>query len=299
VRSALILGCIDIGSNTTRLLVADVVGEELRELATERVFTCIRKGLTDGRRIPPQKLEETVAVATAQGRKARELGATEIVPVATAAIRGAANREELERGIRAGLGVPLRVLSDEEEARLAFLGATRTLPSRPGSTTAVVDVGGGSTEIAIGVPGGEVQWWTSLPVGSGLLADEHLRSDPPTHAELAAVGHEVAKSFEDLAPPRVSSAAAVGGTATSLRRLLGDELDHRAFEGGMALLREASIAELAQRLDLDRERVRLLPAGILVLQAASDCLGHPLRIACGGVREGVLLDLVQRREAAA
>ncbi len=287
----MILGCIDIGSNTTRLLVAEAGDGALRELAAERVFTCIRKELDDRGRIPPAKVAETVGVVSAQAQAARELGAEEIVVVATAAIRDAPNSDELQRGVEDAAGVPLRVISAEEEARLSFVGATRTLPEPAVGTIAVVDVGGGSTEIAVGSHGATVEWWRSLPIGSGVLADRHLRSDPPTRDEVEAVRHEVAASFDGLATPAVDSAVAVGGTATSLARVLGAALDHEALERGIGLLCETPVAELADRLALDPERVRLLPAGILVLEAVSDRLG-PLQIACGGLREGVILELV-------
>ena len=288
----MILGCIDIGSNTTRLLVADARDGALRELTADRVYTCIRKSLDERGCIPAEKVAETVAVVSAQARAARQLGAAEIVAVATAAIRDAPNREELERGVEEALGVPLRVISGEEEARLSFSGATRTLAEPGSGAMAVVDVGGGSTEIAVGAPGGEVEWWRSVPIGSGVLADRNLRSDPPAHAELDATRRQVADAFDGLAPPRVDGAVAVGGTAASLGRVLGTAVDRDALELGIDLLSAAPIAELAERLGLDRERVRLLPAGIIVLQALADRLG-PLQIARGGLREGVILELAE------
>ena len=289
----MILGCIDIGSNTTRLLVAEVGDGALRELTAERVFTCIRKSLDGGGRMSADKVAETVRVVASQARRARELGATAIAAVATAAIRDAPNRGELERGVEDVLGVPLRVLSGEEEARLTFVGATRTLSHPATGTVAVVDVGGGSTEIAVGTPGGHVEWWRSMPIGSGLLADRHLRSDPPAQEELDTVRRQVAATFDGLTAPTVDNAVAVGGTATSLARVLGAALDQDTLERGIELLSQTPIAELANRLSLDPERVRLLPAGILVLQAVSDRLG-PLQIARGGLREGVLLEQVER-----
>jgi exopolyphosphatase / guanosine-5'-triphosphate,3'-diphosphate pyrophosphatase len=95
------------------------------------------------------------------------------------------------------------------------------------------------------------------------------------------------------ASPAVDRAVAVGGTATSLGQVLGSALDHAALERGIALLTASSVDSLAGRLGLDPERVRLLPAGILVLQALSDRLG-PLQIACGGLREGVILELAEQ-----
>jgi exopolyphosphatase/guanosine-5'-triphosphate,3'-diphosphate pyrophosphatase len=292
----LILACIDIGSNTTRLLVADAGEGGLRELAGQRAFTRIGKALLGGGAIPEEKIVETAEVVAAQARVARELGAEEVVAVATAAIRDAPNRDELATAVEKSGGMPLWVLSGEEEARLAFLGATRTLARPPEDTIAVVDVGGGSSELAIGEPDGAMAWSASFPIGSGLLADAYLRSDPPSVAELATVRQHVSGSLEGLTPPSAASAVAVGGTATSLRRLLGAELSHDALERGIRVLAATPIAEVAGRFELDPERVRLLPAGILVLEAFSDVIGLPLRIARGGLREGAVLELVDARQ---
>jgi exopolyphosphatase/guanosine-5'-triphosphate,3'-diphosphate pyrophosphatase len=116
--------------------------------------------------------------------------------------------------------------------------------------------------------------------------------------ELEKVRRHVAGTFEGLEPPPAREAVAVGGTATSLRRLLGAELSHETLERGIRVLCTTPIAEVATRFELDPERVRLLPAGILVLEAISDLLALPLRIARGGLREGVLLELVEGRRLA-
>jgi exopolyphosphatase / guanosine-5'-triphosphate,3'-diphosphate pyrophosphatase len=294
----LICACIDIGSNTTRLLVADAGDGELRELMTQRAFTRIGKCLGAGGSIPAVKIAETADVVATQARVAREIGAEQIVTVATAAIRDAPNREELLDAIGGVDGIRLEVLTGEEEARLSFVGATRTLLSPADGTIAVIDVGGGSSEIAIGEADGAMAWSESFRIGSGFLADAYLRSDPPSARELEQVRRHVAGTFEGLAPPPADSAVAVGGTATSLRRLLGAELVHETLERGIRVLCTTPIAEVAARFELDRERIRLLPAGILVLEAISDLLQLPLRIARGGLREGVLLELVEGRRLA-
>ena len=287
----MILGCIDIGSNTTRLLVADATRGRVRELWAERVFTCIRKSLDPAGAIPPEKLEETVSVVASQARTARELGAGEVVAVATAAIRDAPNQDELARGVRDAADVQLKIISSEEEARLSFVGATRTLPDLEGDAIAVLDVGGGSTEIAIGPRGGAPGWWRSLPIGSGLLADRHLRSDPPAPEEIEAARRAVDETFGSVTTPPADAAIAVGGTATSLLRVSQEALDRHTLERSIGMLCAAPIADLARRLGLEAERVRLLPAGILVLQAACDRLG-PLHVARGGLREGVMLEMM-------
>jgi exopolyphosphatase/guanosine-5'-triphosphate,3'-diphosphate pyrophosphatase len=295
----LICACIDIGSNTTRLLVADAGNGQLRELVTQRAFTRIGKSLDSGGAIPQDKIAETAEVVATQAKVAREVGAEQIVTVATAAIRNAPNREELLAAVeRAGNGMRLDVLTGEEEARLSFVGATRTLLSPAERSIAVIDVGGGSSEIAIGEPDGAMAWSASFRIGSGFLADAYLRSDPPSVEELEKVRRHVAGTFEGLAPPPADGAVAVGGTATSLRRLLGAELVPETLERGIRVLCTTPIAEVAARFELDPERIRLLPAGILVLEAMSELLELPLRIARGGLREGVLLELVEGRRLA-
>ena len=294
----MILACIDIGSNTTRLLAADVRSGRLRELASHRAFTRIGKSLLSGGEIPPEKIAETAEVVKAQASSARELGAVEIVAVATAAIREASNRDKLAEAVEEAGGMPLWILDGDEEARLAFVGATRTLAEPTEQTVAVIDVGGGSSELAIGTPYGEVDWAESFRIGSGFLADSYLRSDPPSVEELEKIRRHVGGTFEGIEPPAAELAVAVGGTATSLRRLVGAELSHETLERGIRVLSMTPIEEVASRFELDPERVRLLPAGILVLEALSDLLGLPLRIARGGLREGVLLELLEERQAA-
>ena len=248
--------------------------------------------------IPPQKIAETAGVVRTQTSVAREVGAEHIVAVATAAIRSARNRGDLVDAVEKAGGVELSVLSGEEEARLSFVGATRTLLEAPDGTVAVVDVGGGSSEIAIGEADGEMTWSESFRIGSGFLADAYLRSDPPSVDELEKLRRHVEGTFEGLEPPPATSAVAVGGTATSLRRLVGAELEHETLERGIRVLSTTPIARVAERFELDSERVRLLPAGILILEAISDLLQLPLRIARGGLREGILLELVEGRRLA-
>jgi exopolyphosphatase / guanosine-5'-triphosphate,3'-diphosphate pyrophosphatase len=294
----LICACIDIGSNTTRLLVADAGAGALRELVTQRAFTRIGKSLRDGGLIPREKIAETAEVVRTQVAVAGEVGAEEIVAVATAAIRTAANRAELIEAVEEAGGMELSVLTGEEEARLSFVGATRTMLSPVEGAVAVVDVGGGSSEIAIGEPDGRMEWSESFRIGSGFLADSYLRSDPPAVDELEKIRRHVAGTFEGLEPPPAQHAVAVGGTATSLRRLIGAELAHDTLERGIRVLSLTPIDEVARRFELDTERVRLLPAGILVLEAISDLLQLPLRIARGGLREGLLLELIEGRQLA-
>jgi exopolyphosphatase / guanosine-5'-triphosphate,3'-diphosphate pyrophosphatase len=289
----MLCGCIDIGTNTTRVLVAEARAGRLTEVLQRRAFTRLGRGLSPGHAIPEDRIHATAEVVSAQHALAVEAGASPIRTVATAVIRRAANAHEFCAAIRRLCGIDVSVLDGEEEARLAFLGATRTLGSTPAGRVAVVDVGGGSTEIAAGTLAAGVEWSTSLPVGSGVLADRFLASDPPTADELLAARTHALRALDGLELPEVETAVAVGGSAASLRRLVGPVLDRAALDRALAVLQGAPAALLAARYHLEEERVRLLPAGLLALGAAAAALDQPLRIGNGGMREGILLDLAR------
>ncbi|HSD81868.1 MAG TPA: hypothetical protein VLB47_14460, partial [Solirubrobacteraceae bacterium] len=137
----------------------------------------------------------------------------------------------------------------------------------------------------------------SIATGSGVLTAERLPSDPPAAAELSDAAAAAADAFAGLAPPAVELALAVGGSAMSLRRLVGEELTRDAQRAALATAVAAPAAEVAERLGLHPERVRLLPAGLLLLGAAADAFGRPLRLGHGGLREGVVLAEVAREPA--
>ncbi len=283
--------CIDIGSNTTRLLVADSDGERLLEVHQEREFTHLRRGLTSDGEISDEKIAEVATVVSAQLRAARELGAADVRGVATAAVRLAANRDALVSAVRGACGLDVEVLSAEAEARLAFAGAARTLAYDPVGPLGVVDAGGGSCELVVGTVPDKVSWFASFEVGSGMVADECLHSDPPSAEHLARARARVREVLDGVQPPATARVVAVGGSATSLRRIAGPTLDAAAFSRVLTLLGEAPAAELARRFELDEDRVRLLPAGLLVLEAAAELFGAPLEVANGGLREGLLLEV--------
>jgi exopolyphosphatase / guanosine-5'-triphosphate,3'-diphosphate pyrophosphatase len=289
----MLCACIDIGSNTTRVLVADVEDGALREVLQRRAFTRLGKGLKGGE-IPREKIDEVARVVAEQRHLIEQLGADAMRVVATAAIRGAANQDEFAAAMRDGGGVDVEILDGREEARLAFLGATRTLGRPLEGTVGVVDVGGGSTEIAIGTVPEGATWSESFRVGSGLLTDAYRRSDPPSAAELHAMREHALGVFEGLELPAVDAAVAVGGSAASLRRLVGAVLDPESLQRAMRVLSGDASDEVARTFSIDPERVMLMPAGLTVLDAASHALGRPLQIGRGGLREGILLELAAR-----
>jgi exopolyphosphatase/guanosine-5'-triphosphate,3'-diphosphate pyrophosphatase len=282
--------CIDIGSNTTRLLVADCHRDALQEVHQAREFTHLRKGLAADGTIAAPTLARVVAVVAHQLQIARELRCDEVHVVATAAIRRASNAVEVCRAIEARCAVELEVLSEDEEARLAFIGAARTLGRVPAGPLGVVDVGGGSSELVVGTAPDRITWSASVAIGSGVIADRCLRCDPPSPEDLEVAEAAVEEALDGVTAPPVNEAVAVGGSASSLRLLAGPTLDAAAFARALELLNADPASEVAQRFGLELDRVRLLPAGLLILKAASERLGAPLQIGSGGLREGVLLE---------
>ena len=300
------LACIDIGTNTTRLLVADVDGVALRPLLERRCFTGLGHVWRTGA-IEPSAIDAVAAAVAEQAGEARASGAGEVCVVATGAVRQAANGQALLEVVNAAGGVDARLLSGGEEARFAFLGATRAPTLRPGATRApalrddnpvgVVDVGGGSSELVVGSRSTGAVWSVSLAVGSALLTELHLLADPPTADQLAMARARVQGSFAGVLAPSVATGLAAGGSAASLAQVVGELLDASTLSGALALLVAAPSREVAASLGLDPRRARLLPAGILVLEAAVATLGVPLRIGTGGLREGVLLQRLSELES--
>jgi exopolyphosphatase / guanosine-5'-triphosphate,3'-diphosphate pyrophosphatase len=288
----MLCAAIDIGSNTTRVLVAEPQGGQLRKVMEQRAYTRISKASKHNGRIDADKVAEVAEVVATQVRLAEEIGAEAIRIVATAAIREARNRDEVTETISTRAGPPVEVLSEEEEGRLAFLGATKTLGHPAEGEVAVVDVGGGSTEIVLGTVSGGVREVLSFQIGSGLLADDFLHGDPPSAAELRALREQIDEVFSGVEVSRPGQAVAVGGSATSLSKLVGAVLEYETLERAVRVLASDSIAAVARRFELDPTRVRLLPAGVLLLEKLSQILGQPLQIGKGGLREGVILDLL-------
>jgi len=286
----MLCAAIDIGSNTTRLLVAEPVDGQLKKVMEQRAYTRINKAIRDSGEIPVEKASEVAEVVATQVRLARELGAETIRAVATAAVREASNGAVVAKQIGDEAGVPVEILSEQEEGRLSFIGATKTLGHPVDGLVGVVDVGGGSTEVILGtVPGGvrEVRSWR---VGSGVLADELIASDPPSAAEIRKIRDRIDDLFADVEIEQPTQAVAVGGSATSLRRLVGAVLEYETLERGVRVLCGDPAADVARRFELDPERVRILATGVLLLEKLSELLGQPLQIGKGGLREGVVLD---------
>lgn len=288
----MLCAAIDIGSNTTRVLVAEPVEGQLKKVMEQRAYTRINSALDRDGGIEAEKIEAVCELVATQVRLARELGAETIRSVATAAIREASNGEEAALAIADASGVPVDILSDQEEGRLSFIGATKGLGHPVEGKIGVVDVGGGSTEVILGTATGGVEKVRSWRVGSGALADELITSDPPSAAEIRKVRDRIEDIFEGVEFEHPAQAVAVGGSATSLRRLVGTVLEYETLERGIRVLCGDPAADVARRFELDPQRVRILTTGVLLLEKVSELLGQPLQIGKGGLREGVILDLL-------
>jgi exopolyphosphatase / guanosine-5'-triphosphate,3'-diphosphate pyrophosphatase len=288
----MLYAAIDIGSNTTRVLVAERTDGQLRKVMEQRAYTRIGKASQHNGAVDAEKIAEVAEAVATQVRLAEELGAAGIRTVATAAIREATNREAIVAEITRVAGVSVDVLSEHEEGRLAFLGATKTLGHPVQGVVAVVDVGGGSSEVVIGSASEGLRSVQSFKIGSGSLADDFLSNDPPSPAELRAVREYIAEFFNGIEFEQPDQAVAVGGSATSLRALVGAALEYETLERAIRVLTGTPIAEVAKRFELDPRRVRILPTGVLLLEKLSELLGQPLQIGKGGLREGVILDLL-------
>jgi len=288
----MLCAAIDIGSNTTRVLVAEPQEGQLRKVMEQRAYTQIGADTKRDGSMSKDKIAEVGDVVCTQVKLAQELGAEAIRTVATAAIRDAKNSKKAVRRLEDLAGVEIDVLSEEEEGRLAFVGATKTLGHPVEGEIGVVDVGGGSSEIIIGSIAEGAQWVKSFQIGSGALTEDFLASDPPSASEIRKLRDHIDDFFDGVQVPKPDQAVAVGGSATSLRTLVGSVLEYETLERGVRVLCGDPVDDVAKRFELDPRRVRMLPAGVLLLEKLSELLGQPLQIGKGGLREGIILDLL-------
>jgi len=287
--------CIDIGSNTTRLLVAEDGDGRPRELLSQRAFTRLGSARRARGELGAPMVAEVATLVAHMVRVARELDAEGLRIVATSAVREAVDAADLTAAVAAACGVALEILSAEEEARLAFAGAIGMLADPPAGSLGVVDVGGGSTELVVGSVAAGVTWSVSLPLGSCDVTERELPSDPPTADELARLRTMLADAFAGLDVPQPVAAYAVGGGAGSLQRLVGAEFSREALARALQALVTRPSGEVALALGLHAERTRLLPGALLLLDAAARAMNAPLQLAGGGLREGIVLEQLAAR----
>ena len=291
------VGVLDVGSNTARLLVADVDGsvERVRE---EKAYLALGAQVLRLGRLSDKKVAEAGEVARRYARIARRLDVERLETIVTAPGRQAC-AEALLDALEAGTGAPVRVLSADDEGRLAFAGALALEAKELPDAVAVCDVGGGSTEIAVGRPSAGPGWVRSADLGSLRLTRSCLASDPPTRREIAGARSRIAEAFAELTPPRPAVALAVGGTARAASKLVGRTLGPAELEEVVALCARRPSAKLARSFGLDAARAETLLAGALLLAEASRRLRAPFRLARGGLREGAALALAAQTDVAA
>jgi exopolyphosphatase / guanosine-5'-triphosphate,3'-diphosphate pyrophosphatase len=287
---------LDVGSNTVRLLVAERRNGRVEAVRQARRLLLLGREIEREGVLSARKLEKTRRCARRFAALAREAGVTRLDVVVTAPGRQSANADELVHVLREATAAPVRVLSADEEGRLAWDGAVAAAAERP-PTLAVCDVGGGSTELLVGTPVGGPDWVRSLEIGCLRLTERLLDRDPPGKQGMRAVRAEIENGFEGLALPLPHEALATGGTARALRKLAGGRLGEAELAAVVRRLTKRSAREIARSSGIDRERARTLPAGALILTEVQRRLGTPLLVSTAGLREGVALTLL--REAAA
>jgi exopolyphosphatase / guanosine-5'-triphosphate,3'-diphosphate pyrophosphatase len=276
------VGVIDLGTNSTRLLVADVEDGRVAELDRRSTVTRLGDGVDADARLRPDAVERVLATLAEYREVIDEFGAERVEAVATSAVRDSANGNEFLAELQERFGFEARALTGDEEARLTFLGATSR---RTGGPMLVIDIGGGSTELVVGIPGGEPDFHVSTQAGSVRQSERHLRHDPPRPVELEELRRDVREIAESAIPSRVrarvTDAIAVAGTATSLaaveQRL--DPYDPAKVEGYMLELGacERMLAQLAAApLERRRDTVAPPPAPAAALLAGAAILVEAL-----------------------
>ncbi len=311
------VAAIDCGTNSIRLLVADVTTSfdgaiDLRDLHREMRIVRLGKGVDSSGRLDPEALERTRVALVDYAVAARRKGAERVRMVATSATRDASNREDFFGMVRDTLGVEAEIISGEEEARLSFVGAVGDLDPDDGPFV-VTDVGGGSTEVVIGTLDGGTATVTaarSVDVGSVRLTERCLPDDPPSQAQIAQA-REVASGILDEAFAAVPIETArtwvgVAGTLTTLSAI-GQELPEYDPESvHLSRLSREDLHRIAQMLitssrperekhgSLHPGRVDVIGAGSLVVEALADELASRAGIEQVVVSEHDILDGIAR-----
>jgi exopolyphosphatase/guanosine-5'-triphosphate,3'-diphosphate pyrophosphatase len=265
------VAAIDLGTNTTRLLVADVGREHVGEVVRREAITRLGEGVDARRRLLPTAVARVRNVLVDFRREAEALGAERILAVATSAVRDAENGEAFLGEVEWSYGFATRLLDGDEEAELTFRGVSvgRTIAE----PTLVLDVGGGSTELVVGGPGGLASA-TSLQLGSVRLTERFLATDPPAADELAALAAHV----RSVLPPLDATAGiGVAGTVTTLAaldlglpafdaaRVHGHRLSPEAVERQLARLAAVPLSERRHVPALEPERAPVIVAGAAIV----------------------------------
>lgn len=274
---------VDLGTNTTRLLVADVVDGRVRELARRNTVTRLGEGVDADGQLRDGAMERVFAAVGEYRQAIDDLGAERTVAVATSAVRDAGNGEHFRDELRERFGIDARIISGDEEARLTFAGATLERADG-GDPVLVLDIGGGSTEFVVGRPGEDPAFHVSTQAGSVRQTERHIDDDPPPRDQVDALADDVRGIIEAQVPADVRAGVrdgvAVAGTPTSLAaidqrldpydssKVHGYRLELGACERMLDML--ASLPEPERRgvVGLHPDRAPTIVAGAVILVEA-------------------------------
>jgi exopolyphosphatase/guanosine-5'-triphosphate,3'-diphosphate pyrophosphatase len=289
---------IDVGSNSVRLLVAAVAEGTVEQLYRAREYVRLGDDAYLRGRIGSRKLKQTRTVAAKYARMARKEGAERLETIVTAPGRQAANSEELVGVLAKATRSPVVVLSADEEGRLAWKGAVARMDDSP-ETVAVVDLGGGSCEVAVGDRATGPSWVRSIEAGALRVTRAFLGGNPPDDERIAHARKEIGELTKDLRPPRPAAALAVGGTARAVSRVVGRPFGVEELERLASSLSEVPAEAITDPHGITSERAETLLGGTLVLSEVARRLGCDLELGRGGLREGAALALARADAAAA
>jgi exopolyphosphatase/guanosine-5'-triphosphate,3'-diphosphate pyrophosphatase len=310
------VAAVDIGTNSTRLLVADVDDGRITDIERATRITRLGEGVDERRRLLPVPIARVRNVLTDYRRRIEALGTERTLAIATSAIRDAENGEAFLGEIEWSYGFATRLLSGHEEALMTYRGVTSERELEAG--TVIIDIGGGSTELIAGEPDG-VRWHDSLDIGSVRLTERFLHSDPPTAAELDTCGAHARALLGERIPDEIRSATTtaigVAGTITSIAALaLGLEKYDRDRVHGSRLsaeelseqLNRLAAVPLAERRTfgpLDPDRAPVIVAGAVIAREALAFFGlDALQISERDILDGAALaaaELPEQEEGAA
>ena len=289
---------VDVGSNSVRLLVASVKRRGLRELDRDRVYLRLGDDVYRLGRIGARKLDELEYVAERYAQRARLARVERLETIVTAPGRHSSNADELVDVLLEATRGPVTVLSAADEGRLAWEGAVASLPDQP-STVAVVDLGGGSCEVAVGRIEGGPTWVASRDAGALRVTSEFLRGQRASASDLDRARSSIRDLLDGLDAPRPDTALAIGGTARAVSKILGPRFGAKKLDTLAERLARLGAARVIGALDVTRDRAETLLGGTLVLAEVARRLDAKLEVGRGGVREGAALASAREQSAAA
>jgi exopolyphosphatase/guanosine-5'-triphosphate,3'-diphosphate pyrophosphatase len=273
---------VDIGSNSTRLLIAALQdGRVTDELVRHSNVTRLGAGVDRDGKLAPEAMERVYRVLDGYRAEIDEHGCEAAVAVLTSAVRDSANGQAFARSVEDRYGLQTHVLAGDEEARLTYLGATTERDPADRTPTLVLDIGGGSTELVIG-EGAEVNFRVSTQAGVVRQTERHLPDDPPTAAQIDALVADVDAILAEAVPASWRTAVrhgiAVAGTATSLAaiaqsldpydptRVHGYRVSAAECERILAELAAMTLDERRQVAGLHPDRAPTIIAGVLIFR---------------------------------